>query len=604
MLQAAGVSTLAAIAGCGGTDGGDDGDDGDGDDGSGDTAFVDRTLRVHGGSNVVPSEGRANEYSAATYDTHTGIVSFDCLGHFSTFADNPEKTVGVQAKSWELVEADVFEVELYEGMGWTDGEEITAEDWRVKFKMEEIFDLPLMTDTVETVEVADAHTLRLNLQMDRINPLVLIPNIMNFRLVLNTPPQLKYGGWVEEFEDATSDSAVNDLQNRITDWQPTFPDFEFSGTFRHLETASDRHVTEINENHIAAQEGGHPEGAELNAGNYHLMYISPDVTSGVPVTSGTSLNEGGPNNQAWYDNLDDRYRVLTKPGFKGHGLGLNKRDDEFFAQREVTQAIQYAINTQNLADNIGLKKFPVRYPTGLKTNVEGEITDYVSEDVAAGLMDYNWNENDLESAAEKLREAGAEQNSNGEWIRPDGEQISFQIEVPPWDGYAISHETVSQTLNDFGFDVSQLNIEAQVWFNKLPNYDFTALNWFWGGEPSNARTIRHLVEGTMPEGGEPQPFVQEIPWPPGDPENDLQEIDTADLFETYRTRTGEAAQEAFDGLVWFINQAMPVNPYTERIKKLVHDTQGVNWPENGHVSTGHPRYNTLVYSFGWPNVPE
>jgi peptide/nickel transport system substrate-binding protein len=622
MLKATGVGGAAMLAGCsggggdggdgggdgGGGDGGDGGGDGgggdggDGGDGGGDGGggpdLMDTVIPIYAGANQVPTESFANEYSAESYNTRIGIYSYEVLGHFSTNREGGAGPVGVMAKDWGLVDSSTFEVTLYDNYQWTDGEPITTEDWKMKFAAEEMFELPLMTEVVESFEAVDDYTFRLNLQAENINPNVFTPQIFNFRFVMNTPAHTEYGEIIQKWIDGGGDEVVTELTNL----EKTYMDQTLSGPFDIVDDASDRFVAEANTGHPAYSEGGHPRtGDRLNNARWHLMYISPDTTEGVPVKSGRTVNGGGPNNQGWYDNLSDQYKVLTAPGFKGHGLFLNIREDDFFAKKEVRQAIQYAINTQNLADNIGLKKFPVKLPHGLKTNVQGDATDFVSEDVVEGMNDYNWNENDLESAAEKLREAGASKQGD-QWIRPNGEQISFEIEVPPWDGYAISHETVSQTLNDFGFDVSQLNIEAQVWFNKLGNYDFSAFNWFWGGEPYNSRTIQHLVEGTMPEGGTPQPITASIPWPPGQPDAEEQEIDAGELFTKYETSTGEEAQEAFDGLVWFVNQAMPMNPYTERIKKTVLDTQPVEWPPDGHVTYGHPRFNSLVYSLGWPQA--
>jgi peptide/nickel transport system substrate-binding protein len=552
----------------------------------------------------VPTTSFANEYSPASYNGNIGIATNDSLGVYSINKEGGAGIVSVMADNWELVESDVLEVTLYDNYTWSDGEPITTEDWKMKFAAEEMFELPLMTDIIDTFEAVDDHTFRLAMFTDQVNPEVLVPRIMNFRFLMNTPAHTEYGTIIQEWLDASSDSARSSARQRLANLDKRYQDSVHSGPFDVVDASSDRFVAEINEHHPAASEEGHPlTGESLDAARYHLMYLSPDVSKGVAVTSGETVIEWGPSTKEFYENLSDRYRVLELPGFKGHGLFVNLRENEFFAQKEPRQAIQYAIDTQTLADNIGPKKHPVKLPHGLKTNVAGDATDFASENVVNAMNDYNWNENDFESAAEKLREAGASKQG-GEWIRPNGEQISFQIEVPPWDGYAISHETVSQTLNEFGFNVSQLNVEAQVWSSKLETHDFSAFNWFWGGQPTNANTLQHLMRGTMPEGGSPVPITAEIPWPPGEPDAKDQEINGAELFNTYRSGTGEESQAAFDGLVWFVNQAMPMNPYTERIKRIILDTQKVNWPPEGAVESGHPRFYNLVYAWGWPQLSQ
>jgi len=610
-----------ALAGCSG----DDGDDSDGGDGSGGSGggsggdggggsddLLSVIIPIQGGSNQVPTESMANQYSAETYNNRIGVYTNDPLGMFSAFAPQENEggpIMGCMAEDWGMVDDNsALEISIWEEYGWTDGEDITSEDWYTKLKMEELFGLGLMEDTVDNIEIVDNYTFKLNLTTDSINPEVLIPQLFNFRLHLDTPAHTKYGDIVEMYEDATTEEEETAAQEEATGYSLTYMDQVGSGPFDIVDDSQDRFIAEPSQGHPAwAHNGGHPmTDWAMNFKECHIMYRSPDVNQGVMVENEQVIAENGPTQTSFYDNLnEDKFDIWEYPGYKGHGLKLNNRADEYFGNGALHRAIQYAINTKNLAENIGRQKFPVEIPHGFKTNVQGDPTDFISQEVLDGMNNYNWNENDFESAAEEMRASGAEQDDDGAWLHPDtGEQISFEIQVPPWDGYAISHETVSQKLTEFGFDVNQLNVEAQVWFEELSGeWDWTAYNWFWGGEPTNARTFQHLAQNTMPEGGEPGAATGEVPWPPGDADGDMKEVDMAEFLKEYRTATdSDASQEALEKLSWSYNYLLPMNPYTERRKFMIENTRVANWPSNDHLVRGHPRWMSICYKYGIPET--
>ncbi|MCF3942321.1 glutathione ABC transporter substrate-binding protein [Oceanobacillus alkalisoli] len=346
--------------------------------------------------------------------------------------ENQELQPGL-AESWEAVDETTWEFKLQEGVTFHDGAEFNAEAVKANFDrlVDEDIASPraFLFEAVESVEVVDDYTLRINLEYPYAP---LLSNLAHSGTAIMSPDvieedyaQLEDGGDVDAY---INQNPAGTGPFKFDSWTPgesvvlTRND-DYWGETAKLDSATFKVVTEQS-----------ARIAELETGVSHVV------------------DAIGPNNISRVEGADG-VSVLQEPSVSLSYIGFNVQKEPFDDVR-VRQAISMAINKQEIIDGVY---------NGIGIEAVGPLAPPVFgyDENVSGIS------HDLEGAKELLAEAGYEDGfSTTIWTNDSEERVDTAI-------------AVQAQLKEIGIDVKIEELEWGAYLERTANgeHDMFILGW-------------------------------------------------------------------------------------------------------------------------------
>lgn len=374
------------------------GGDNSSDNGSGGSDSDDKTLTIAMGTDMLTWDVHDHR-NTSTEAIHINVYDYLVNNEDGEFKPN-------LATEWELIEDDVWEFKLREGVKFHNGDDFTAED--VKFTLERVANDETLRDyqnyrQIDEVEIIDDYTVRIH--TDGPEP-VLLNRISRLGSGMLPSEYIEEHGW-EHF-----------LENPVG-----------SGPYKYVEwIRDDRVVLEINEDHY---DGRYSEWDKLvfRAIPENSTRVSEALTGGVDIAANIPPSD--------WDRIEenDGTSLITGPSNRTMIFFVRHQEGYPTADLRVRQAIDLAIDNQAVIDHVLGGKGT---PTITRVN-PGNVG--VNEDLH---NTYNY---DVEKAKELMAEAGYE----------DGFEMTIQS---PNGRYPQDRETVEVVAGM----LSEIGIEAKLEF--------------------------------------------------------------------------------------------------------------------------------------------
>ena len=412
----------------------------------------------------VPPDGHFNSFA-------TGVIN---LGG-NTYQDLMEPPLavymwaqgayeGMLAESFGYDEEDNYVVTLKEGVTWSDGSPVTAQDVVTTFHMAYLIGASVWND-VQSVEAVDDLTARFI--MGTPSPLAEY-RILSYQIRATSV----YGDFAERAAPLVEgglkagDADFDALLTELTDFRPE--QYVSAGPYVLLpENISDASVTLVkNEGGLNADVvlfdtavvwNGETEAVTPLVSNGDLWY----ATHGFPPATEAAFIEQG---------LD----IIRGPSYSGPALYFNMSVAPF-DRPEVRQALAYAIDREeNGFVSLGESGIANECMCGFSDN----LTDlWLSEETQDALNAYDY---DTDQAAAVLEGIGFSRGDDGVWVDDQGNRMAFELIFPAeFLDWAAAAENATQQLTDFGFEITARGVQFQQQLQDVydGNFQMAIRNW-------------------------------------------------------------------------------------------------------------------------------
>ncbi len=184
-----------------------------------------------------------------------------------------------------------------------------------------------------------------------------------------------------------------------------------------------------------------------------------------------------------------------------------------------------------------------------------------------------------------LKELGFTRGGDNNWLDPDGNPVTFELNAPAgYSDWVIACDNLATQLTNFGFPTECRPIENAVYWPKITTGDYQiALEWtavWWGYGHPWAGFQRHFLGDTAKRAGIPK----ELPGPDGTPVN-LENL----VVEMGSTFDEAKMKELVQTAAWISNEHLIAVPYLEKRLMMFHNRK--------HV-TGYPDVDDPLWSLG------
>lgn len=460
------------------------------------------------------------------------------------------------------VEDNVLTLNLSDQYGWSNGDQVTSEDWKMWFGIRDYLK-PSDSRTWEAIETPDDTTLRLTRAAGPINGrLFAAQELYGIHSYLYTPRAM-YREYYDRFQDAEgNESQRNNIMADLQEWTPGLDEAVFSGPYKVTKLGGTKAILEPNENHPYAESKNWQRTEFQYADSMQvlkqLQYQGQVDAAGAYLPSQLSL-------------IPDKYKQLS--GFKNvvTGVALEK-NQKHLRNRKVRKALSYLIDREQVASNI-LGQTGIGTTVTLETGVQPHVlSNWLNEKERQNMENYGSGSRP-ERAAELLRSAGYTKQ-DGDWFDPDGERMSLPfVSQSGRPQFTSIGQTFSSTLSEFGIQSEHRTRSGSTYESSVRSeHDFTlAAEQYGRFQPHPYFSyVHHLygdksrsvwVSDSYLENFE-EPWLAraeyEVPYPIGDPDGDLQNVNVHEKIDNlFGSQSEEEAQELVSELSWIWNQLVP-----------------------------------------------
>lgn len=598
-----GIGAAGLLAGCsgdggggdGGSDGGDGSDgDGGGDGGDGGDGGGDEPLYFHfPATGSALSEIQFNLWNPKNQPGYSTRLLWDQLTQYLTATTSHEPWL---ATDWNR-EGESFTIDIREGITWHSGQNVTAQDVVNHFRLGKLFDFSVW-DFAESVEAPEDQ--RVEFTLKGANPSIAETKILRETLIY-THPEL-HKDFIERERDASSEDERNSVREDLLN-HTISPD-EAKGTLGHgpvvLEEATSQSMTFAPyEDYPIGWDGGN----EMNWAGVKVTDYGQEESSMHEAAIADEIDAlTGSTSEKVRKKFPDHWEIVPTPRFWGHGLFFSPKSkwgEDTEKSRKLRQAIAYLYNPKEWHTIYGEEV------TNLPevNNVTGMTSPTMDENWLDGVLDGFTNYGDAESgwvqeekAAQKLRSAGYERNSDDMWVSTDsGEALTAPVKFPAgWSALLATFRNISDQFQRFGIKSEPLGQENTSFFgNQVPNHEFQITTVVAGGGPHPYSAYREGAGlGSL---GTPKWVYNNmmsevtVPWPVGNPDGDLKTINYDEkVVELSQTTDSEKEKQLVQELAWITNQWVGVVECEARTR--MHYVATDDWDYG--VSTDDPKYRS------------
>lgn len=496
-------------------------------------------------------------------------------------------------------------IELSDQYTWWDGTPVTAQDVYTSemIRVYQEFGGPGKVDYEWAV--AGDYSLRLELDGPA-NPD--IEKSEHFGIVAKSD---YFNEWLERFEDAGSEDAVNQVAQDLNEHKVTLADLTEKGLGCGMWQPVQYDPTEV----VHEKYADHPRADWTNLETFNWRLVADKQKAIQALQSGEFDLGDKMLTQAQQSDEVEAFSQFSIAGVPKLVLNFN---NEHLARRPVRRAIAYLIDHEELVQVLKGSHGQEYKPAENSVAMSSDLADaWLPDGFRDEIIDYGLNSRP-EKAAQTLEDAGYSKDGDT-WAGPDGNAIEeLDYITPPWAIYESIGKYVSPKLKEFGIP-NKLIIpsSSNFWKTWTETYDFDMANWFtYASHPAYAFTTslprglgkyeQHMVGSEPPEGCEVNRATPEL-------ERETSEMLGHTIRPEFPTKVGTKGldsetqtlypikwnnvmnqsqdeseiRELTEKLVWFHNWQVPhVNLY-EETKTYWGKTDTFEFPVPGEAD-GHP----------------
>lgn len=604
---AGGAAGFGVLAGCLG-DGNGDGDDGSTGSGSGSGGtssdgnptgpgdFVDQRATFY--TSYLPNNPQESHWNplspVGSIRPYFGHAKF---GHYSPFSGEFLMT-GIEDFQKE---GDTLSLHLRDHHTWApSGDPVTADDLRTKFVLEDWIVGSQLRSVVDEYVVASEKQLDLVLSNDALRPELFMGSFVGDWIDMK---HSVYREWVEAFEDATSDSEREDIQQEVVEFRWENGDVELSGQFQPPELRENSILYEVRRDdgkpHAGSREGFPNETLYTEL---ELHVVPRGQTEYQLVRQGDSIltnYRGHAAELAPAENNDDLLTAKS-PTFASYVLQPNHSADHL-DDVAVRKAIAYALDLERAAEvAMSNNLAPITSQSGVlgamgpdeyahpdfQGTYDFSYTDYITDVSFDSFTDYG-TEPKMDEAVAVLQDAGYQRNSDDLWEDESGNVVGPNLLSSDIADFFLNQtlEWVS-SLQELGFDTEIDSLPYDQFFDRLGNadYDMTIVAWQpsapFGYSLQSTTWQISARRDTPPTGWVAEdPITANVP-DYGDASADPIEVNvTEKLNQAQFESDEEESNRLISELAWAANESLPTIFCGEIADTVVADNDNFQWPE-------------------------
>ena len=363
-------------------------------------------------------------------------------------------------------DADTLIVHIREGLTWSDGTPITAQD-----VVDTMWCHRIMSNTVwkyiDDAQVVDDLTFSVHMS---------VPSTVVERYVIRNMvplPSSTFGEWAQQSRDVfgagktIDDPEGKQLLDQFNQFRPEGLPAN-SGPYMIDEASITNAQMTLVKNDASYWADQVPFDRIINfngeTDTITAVVLSKEIdyaTHGFSVATENQMMESG-------------IRVLRPPTYSGPGLLFNYGKLTEFQDAKARQALAHAINReQNGTIALGDSGVPTEYMAGFADSL---VPQWLTEDEAAGLNPYAY---DPEAAATMLEELGWSKDGDV-WMKPDGSEAAYELSFPAeFADWSAAGQDLAEQLSDFGFviDPRAITYTQQPIDVDQGAFDFAVRGW-------------------------------------------------------------------------------------------------------------------------------
>lgn len=491
---------------------------------------------------------------------------------FKVGAEDSSVAVAVEGEDYAPlntapVDADHLFVKIREGLTWSDGSAITAQD-----AVDSLWCYRIMSNTVwqyiDDAQVVDDHTFFVHMS---------VPSTVVERYVIRVTvpqPSSVFGEWAEQAREIFGGGLTLDdpegaqLLDQFNQFRPELP--PNNGPFRiDVDSITNAQMTlEKNESSFWADNVPFDRVINFNGETDTItaVVLSKDIDY---ATHGFSV---ATENQMIADDI----RVLRPPTYSGPGLLFNYGKLEEFQDARARQALAHAINRgQNGMIALADSGVPAEYMAGIADSL---VPLWMSDEDAANLNSYEY---DPELAASLLEELGWSKDGDV-WLKPNGEEAVYELSFPAeFADWSAAGQDLAEQLTDFGLIIDP----RAITFTQQPidvdqgNFDFAIRGWGASANPHPhfSYTTAFFTHNTLAvnNGGTGTEFpLQTTSEAAGEVDLNAMVVESAEGMDV------EAQREKVTAMALTYNELLPAIPLWERFGNncALEGVRVVAWP--------------------------
>lgn len=576
-LGALGIAGAAGLAGCGeGSDGGDTptlggegtptpGGDGEGTPtpgGDGETKTVTAEDGIERYEETVsesrpppvPADTQYQSYSSVNRASWSTMMDYTLISR--SYAD--QEFYGELASDWEY-EPGVINLELHDDFYYWDGTNFDADNLLLHWELQDYVsggDNNNANENVISVEKTGDYSVRFSLADIWNEDYALKQSIVDWSPLGSSE---YYRPWLEKFEDAGSQGAIEDLRTELDETTEKDPTPFYLMPFKITDAEEDRWILRLR-----TDEDPTPHYVEdINYLNFEII-----VNDEGQRESQMFKNQVLPNGStgSWKDKKDElpfeTVRVAFSRPTEMTAILFNCSQPPM-SNPHFRRAMLYMTDRETFRRPSPV--LPNKTHTPFLT--PGREEAFVSQDLLDSLEDFGWDEVRREDADREMEKAGFERDSDGNWLYQEGdragEPIEFTLHTFAWTTHVGNLGTDwRENLADWGVTITEVTNEDAHWGRIQWEYEFELASSYWGGGSPEQAFATNFGEAVASGTGNPQlPETVEAP-PVGEPWSEYD-----GQLETYETRKlanqltvvqdDERYQEIVDTMTWVFNQITP-----------------------------------------------
>lgn len=571
-LKIASSGALAALAGCSGSN------DGGGSNGSGDDPFGNESGSNNSNASgpeftttmgMVPTNQNFNPWAASAVfyiDGQYLVYSWPAV----YLSDGSVK--GILANDWS-VEGDAGSITFKDDITWHNGEEITARDYVIGRKIDQLVkgtENPTFTD----FEAVDDKTVEFSITEDASKKILQVDLFRRNTGTMLRTPRFVYEQHLEKLQNAKEqgEDAFKTAKGDFT--KKTISKTVGSGPLK-VDNLSEQAMTLV-------PHDGHPGGKQLDLGSVRMEYVENDNQQSRGMVNDTydGLKEAT-NKQKLIDQFPDHAELLPRPLYSGTGLVMNN-SATLLSDPNVRQAIGHVVDPTPIVDRY---KTISAHPKG--SFYSGASKQYIGEWLGSSLRkkftDYTGS--NANKAASLFKKAGFSKNG-GSWMTPDGKEFTLTIKIPGSGSRVFCGQSAAQNLSQFGIATEARSMDKGTAFGDMKSGNYQLGIW---GYSSGNTTQPYFDYWTTysPNGWWSGIYSvpENVSAPPlGEPDGSRQSTNVLDLVNQAKTGTENERKKAIQKLAWAFNQTLPSLPLREKVPKSVITTDDWDVPTEGPMT--------------------
>ncbi|WP_224450358.1 ABC transporter substrate-binding protein [Haloprofundus salilacus] len=559
-LKMGAVGGAAMLAGCAGDDNPPEpgGGNGTGTGGNGQQSGTQFRVFDPLTSGATPDQRHFNPWNPSqTGCWHPGAAIFDRL---AVYSPTKNESYPLIAEEWQMAEDNVLEATLSDQWTWHNGDQFVAQDWVMQQQMEIELARAANPDSdrphavMKSVEAVDDQHIRVTLH-DPLAEVFAVQNTIAMyhgnlgRGIFTKHDDPKWSEWLDGLKNKSGEEKTAVVEELTSAKYPKLTDEPIGhGPFQIAEVGDDVVIMEKYEDH--------PNADNINFDRFSLHLFSQNLPT-QPYATGQvdAAHKGFPVQDDLKSRLPEGHTLFREGRSENKLFAFNcghetEGYDSPVNNRNVRKAVAHVFDRQQVK---GLLQGVNRMFEWAPCRVPGKVLEAGDHEATEWVKDFTlYGQNDTERATELLEREGYSQESNGNWMTPNGERFELNI-MNGADRQDIS--VLKRNLNEFGISVNQEQVDDATFDERRMNGDYDIMP---DGSSANGVTALwsiDLVADWVQSITHFNPEA-EIPMPVGDPEGSsgTKTINVRDHISQWQV-TGDS--QYHKELMWWWNQTLP-----------------------------------------------